>query len=214
MTPYASVSTDWTRKFGRFARPASGWSKLPTPTGGRSTRSLHDGVQQFLVALAIDLQRLSALLDGDRPGAKRLLDELSANAQQALDDTAKLAHTIYPPLLEARGLISALRSAADSAGVALVVDIPRGARYPPEITAALYWSCLEALSSAPTGSEAVVRILGDSGDVTFEIAIAGRVAQDRVDRLRDRLEALDGRVSVEHPTDGSARVHGWLPLPR
>jgi signal transduction histidine kinase len=177
-------------------------------------RALHDGVQQFLVALAIDLRRLSGLLDADPVAAKTLLDELSANARQTLQDAAELARRIYPPLIEARGLASALRSAAESAGLTLTVDIPRGRHYPAETTSTVYWSCVDALSSAPAGSEVTVTVLDHDNGVTFEITLAGRLAEDRLDRLRDRIEALDGRVSIEHPTEGSTRVQGWLALAR
>ena len=142
---------------------------------------------------------MSGLLDADPAAAKSLVEELSANVRQALQDAAELARTICPPLLEARGLASALRSAADSAGVTLIVDIPPGAHYPPEITATVYWTYVNAVSSAAVASETTVTVLDDSNGLTFEITVAGQVPEDRLDRLRDRIEALDGRVSVERP---------------
>lgn len=177
-------------------------------------RDLHDGVQQHLVALAVNLRRLAGLVEGDPVAAKGLLDEMAAIVQEALDETAELAKRVYPPLLEARGFASAMRSAATSAGVTVLVDVPASVGCPPEITAAVYWSCIEALSSAPPGSHATVTVLDVDDALTFEIAIAGHLADDRLERLRDRLEALDGRVIVEHPEDGGSRVHGWLSLSR
>ena len=175
-------------------------------------RALHDGVQQHLVALAVDLRLLAGLVDGDPAAAKVLLDEMAANVREALDETTELAQRVYPPLLEARGFASAIRSAAESAGVTVLVDVPAGAGYPPEITAAVYWSCVEALSSASRGSEATVSVLDADGALTFEVAVAGHQPEGRVERLRDRIEALDGRVSVDDRQDGGSRVHGWLPL--
>jgi hypothetical protein len=78
----------------------------------------------------------------------------------------------------------------------------------------VYWTYVNAVSSAAVASETTVTVLDDSNGLTFEITVAGQVPEDRLDRLRDRIEALDGRVSAEHRTDGSSRVHGWLPLPR
>jgi signal transduction histidine kinase len=176
-------------------------------------RVLHDGVQQYLVAFAIDLRRLSGLLDRDRAAAKALLDELAGNARAALEETAELAQRIYPPLLESRGLASALRSASEGAGVTLLIEIPSSGGYPSECIVAIYWSCVDALSSASRGSQAIVRVLDADGALTFEIAIVGHLADDRLERLRDRIEALDGRLSVESKDLGS-RVHGWLPLSR
>jgi signal transduction histidine kinase len=177
-------------------------------------RALHDGVQQHLVALAVDLRRLAGLVDGDPAAAKVLLDEMAANVREALDETTELAQRVYPPLLEARGFASAMRSAAERAGVTVLVDVPAGAGYPPEITAAVYWFCVEALSSASRGSQATVSVRDTDGAVTFEVAVAGRHPEGRLDRLRDRIEALDGRLSVDEGQDLGSRVHGWLPLSR
>lgn len=174
-------------------------------------RALHDGVQQHLVAFAVDLQRVAGLVDGDPAAAKALLNEMAANLREALTETTELAEEIYPPLLEGRGLATELRSAAERAGVTVLVDVPAVADYPPQISAALYWSCVEALSSSSPGSEATVSVLVADGAIVFEVAVAGRHPAARLDRLRDRIEALDGRLSVENEDLGS-RVQGWLPL--
>jgi signal transduction histidine kinase len=107
-----------------------------------------------------------------------------------------------------------MRSAAESAGVTVLVDVSAGAGYPPEITAAVYWSCVEALSSASRGSQATVSVLDADGVLTFEVAVAGHHPEGRLERLRDRIEALDGRVRVDDGQDGGSRIHGWLPLSR
>lgn len=177
-------------------------------------RDLHDGLQQSLVALAIDMRRLAGLLDRDVAAARTLVAELVANVGELLDEATELAQAIYPPLLEARGLASALRSAAESAGVTIVVDIPPGGGYPPEVTAILYLSCVEVLSSAPPGSQATVSVLDAAGTLTFDIAIAGTLAEGRFVRLRDRIEAFDGRVSAAGQNDGGSRVQGSLPVAR
>jgi signal transduction histidine kinase len=177
-------------------------------------RALHDGVQQHIVAFAVQLRRLAGLVESDPAAAKALLDEMATNVREASEAASELAEKIYPPLLEARGFASALRSAAERAGVTAVVDVKAGAPYAAELTAAVYWSCAEALSSAPRGSQAIVRVIDADGTLTFEIASAGHLADGRLERLSDRIEALDGRVSVEHLKDGGSRVHGWLPLSR
>src|SRR5438309_380972 len=119
-------------------------------------RALHDGVQQDLVALAVDLRRLAGLVDDDPAAAKTLLDEMAAYLREALTETTALAQKVYPPLLEGRGFAISLRSAAEIAGITVLVDVPADADYPPEINVALYWSCVDALSSASPGSEATV----------------------------------------------------------
>lgn len=174
-------------------------------------RSLHDGVQQHLVALAVDLQRLAGLVHDQPAATNQLIAEMSANLREAMVEAVALAERIYPPLLEGRGLAAYIRSAAERAGVTLMVAVPAGAHYPLEISTALYWSCVEALASASAGSEATVSVQDANGAVTFEIAVAGRHPLARIERLRDRIEALDGRLSVSEDDSGS-QVHGWLPL--
>ena len=177
-------------------------------------RALHDGVQQYLVALAVDLRRVAGLMDDDPAASKSLLDEMAAYLGEALTDTTDLAQKVYPPLLDGRGLAAALRSVADSAGVTILVDVPAGADYPPEINAAVYWSCAEALSTASAGSQASVSVRGAGDTLTFEVAVAGHHPVGRLDRMRDRIEALDGRLSVDEGQEVGSRVHGWLPLSR
>jgi signal transduction histidine kinase len=177
-------------------------------------RDLHDGVQQHLVAFAVDLQRLAGLVDRDPAAAKALLAEMAANLREALDEATKLATRVYPPMLDGRGFASALRSAAATAGVTALVEVPAVAGYPPEIIAAVYWIWVEALSSASPGSEATISVLDADGVLTFEVAISGNHPEGRLERLRDRIEAVDGRVSVDDRQDGGSRVHGWLPLSR
>jgi signal transduction histidine kinase len=175
--------------------------------------ALHDGVLQHLVALAVDLQRLVRLMEGQPAAANALLDEMEASLRDALTETTALAQEVYPPLLEGRGLASSLRSAAEGAGVIARVDVSAHGDYPPEITAAVYWSCVEALSSALPGSQATVSVGDADGALTFEVAVAGRHPTARLDRLRDRVEALDGRFSFEEEDLGS-HLRGWLPLSR
>jgi hypothetical protein len=103
---------------------------------------------------------------------------------------------------------------ADSAGVTILVDVPAGADYPPEITAAVYWSCAEALSTASPGSQATVIVRDAVDALTFEVAVAGHHPEGSFDRLRDRIEALDGRLSVDAGQEIGSRVHCWLPLSR
>jgi tryptophan 2,3-dioxygenase len=137
-----------------------------------------------------------------------------ANVQEALDEAKELAQMVYPQLLEGRGLASALRSAAERAGVTLLVDVQAGIGYPPQVTTVVYWSCVDALSSASRGSQATISLLDEDGVLSFEVAVDRPYPEERVDRLRDRIEALDGRVIVEDLQASGSRVHGWLPLSR
>jgi signal transduction histidine kinase len=176
-------------------------------------RALHDGLQQQLAALAIDLRRLAGLMDGQPAAAMALLDEIAANLRDALAEATTLARKIHPPLLDGRGLHASLRSAAEDARVTVTVVAPSDADYPAEVSAAVYWSCVEALSSASPGSEATVSVRNQEGELVFEVAFAGSHPSTGVQRLRDRIEALGGRLSADTAAEGS-RIQGWLPLSR
>ena len=81
---------------------------------GRIERELHDGPQQRLVALAVELQQARRLVDVHPAAAGVLIDEMSGQLQEAVDALRALAHRIHPPLLEAGGLRAALRTTACS----------------------------------------------------------------------------------------------------
>ena len=84
---------------------------------GKIERALHEGVQQQLVALAVNSQLARPLLDSDLVAARHLLDEMARDVQQALDEAARLSHLIDAPIVDAGGLALAMRTAAVTAGV-------------------------------------------------------------------------------------------------
>jgi signal transduction histidine kinase len=174
-------------------------------------RLLHAGVQQDLVALTVGLQRLAELVERDPAAARQLLAELASDARAATEAAAELARRIYPPLLDAGGLAVALRSAAVAAGVTLELQQTAGARVPPEVAAAVYWSSVDAFASAPPGSHARIRLNAAAGSATFEIELEGPLSADHLRRLRDRVEALEGQIVVEALPDGGTRIQGRLP---
>lgn len=177
-------------------------------------RDLHEGVQQHLVALAVNLQLAGALADTDPSAAKALLDEMRRDVQQALDETAQLAQRIYPPLLEAGGLAAALRSAAVTAGVPASVEVTANASYPPEVARTVYLCCLEALEHAGAEARATITVREEEGAIAFEIVEDGAASDSGLDRLGDRVEALGGRLTIRSEPGRGTRVAGSLPLSR
>jgi signal transduction histidine kinase len=180
----------------------------------RIERELHETVQQLLVALAVNLQLAGTLADDDPAAAKAILNEMARDVQQALDETAQLAQRIYPPLLEAGGLAAALRSAVVSAGIRASLDVTGGASYPPEVAGAIYWCCLEALEHVGAGERATVTVREEDGAVTFEVVEHGSHSDAGLDRLRDHVEALGGRLTIWSEPGRGTRISGSLPLPR
>jgi signal transduction histidine kinase len=153
----------------------------------RLERELHDGVQQHLVALAVNLQLAIGLTEADPAGAKAHLEEMGRDVQQALEEAAQLAMRIHPPLLETGGLAAALRAAASGTGVTSSVEVATSASYPPEVLTTVYLCWLEALQ-APAGRVTIV-VRDAEGALFFEIG--GSALSDR---LRDRVEALGGEL--------------------
>jgi signal transduction histidine kinase len=185
----------------------------------RIERDLHDGPQQQLVALAANLQLARQVADADPAAVKALLEEMGRNVQQALGETGKLAHRIYPPLLDAGGLAVALRAAAVSVGVPTRIDVAAGAGYPPEVAGAVYFCCLEVLEGAGDGARATVTVRDEDGALVFEVVVdgAGSAApafNGLLTRLRDRVEALGGQLTVRSEPGQGTRVSGSLPLSR
>ncbi len=178
---------------------------------------MHDGPQQDLVALAVNLQLARRLLDVDPAAARALLDEMGRDVQEAIDGTRQLAHRIYPPLLEAGGLGAALGFAAESIGVPTRVQVAAGGAYPPEVAGTVYFCCVEALECAGAGSRSTVAVRERDGALVFEIindGAGGRVANATADLagLQERVEALGGRLTIASEPDNRTRVSGSLPM--
>lgn len=154
----------------------------------RTERSLHDGVQQHLVALAVNLQLARQLVDKNPAALPALLDELSRDVHAALESVRELAREIYPPLLLDLGLAVALRSAG--------VKVETDRRFPPAIEAAAYFCCVDLLRP-----DANVRVWEE--DDTLVFAANG----DPSAVVVDRVAALGGTLMIEN-----GRVTGRLPV--
>jgi len=159
----------------------------------RFERELHDGAQQELIALAVNLQLTRRLVDSDAEATKQLLAELARDVHEALDRVRELATAIYPPLLASRGLESALKAA----GVPVQVDGGTLPRYPPEVEAGFYFFCV-GLVHAPTS----VRLWHDGATLGFEVLSDEEIppaASDRILALGGRLESAVGSASGSIP---------------
>ena len=173
-------------------------------------RALHEGVQQDLVGLAANLEVAAGSVDSDPAAAKALLDELQREARRALTEMQELANRIFPPLLEAGGLVAELRAAASRAGVPARIDVD--ASPPPEIAGAVYFCALDVFERAPAGTPVVVSVRGEEGALAFEIDADGDLGSERR-APHDRVEALGGRVTITAGGDRTT-VAGSLPLSR
>jgi signal transduction histidine kinase len=172
-------------------------------------------VQQRLVTLAINIQLARQLMEGDATGAAEILDEMGSEVQRALEETAQLAQRIYPPLLEAGGLRAALRAAALATGQTTEISVAAITRLSPEIAGTVYFCWLDVLQGAGDVARATMVVSGDDGAVTFEVGgdATTSLPDGVTGRMRDRIEAIGGRLSVES-RDGRGVLCGRLPLAR
>lgn len=164
-------------------------------------RELHDGAMQQLIALVVDLQLASRLVDVDPVELKRLLDEMSGNVREALDDLRRLSWRVYPSLLLDRGLDEALRAAAAEAGLPTQVAVDTAGRLPPELEASIYFCCVELLQhAAEDGHGATVGVCKDGEHVVFDVTVVDADVELWATRdlteLGDRLGAFGGRLAV------------------
>jgi signal transduction histidine kinase len=189
----------------------------------RIERDLHDGAQQYLVAIAVKANLAQQVAGEDLGRARTLLRELTSDAEAALDELRDLAHGIYPPLLENGGLGEALSAACRRGALPTELTATGIRRYPAEVEAAIYFCCLEALQNAAkyAGNDATARVAvwEEEGGLLFEVRDDGAgfdAAQSRpgagFTHMGDRLGAVGGRLTIESTPGNGARVRGAIPL--
>jgi signal transduction histidine kinase len=189
----------------------------------RVERDLHDGAQQHLVALAVNLRLARDVVPDDPSAAAAMLDQLAEQVRATIQELRDLAHGIYPPLLADSGLGEALRAAGRRAALAVTVSADGIGRYGLEIESAVYFCCLEALQNAAkhaAGASVEVRVWESSGGLLFsvsddgpgfEVAHAVRGGHGYVN-MADRLGAIGGTIRWESAPGQGTRVLGSVPL--
>jgi signal transduction histidine kinase len=184
-------------------------------------RDLHDGAQQQLVALAVQLKLARTMLERDPATVGGMLDSLQTSAADALADLRDLARGIYPQLLADRGLSAALEAQATKSSVPTTVRSDGVERYPREVEAAVYFTCLEALNNVAKYSgatAATVSLDQANGTLTFSVADdgvgfdPGQVEHGTgLQGMADRLDAIGGDVRVRSAPGEGTMVKGSVP---
>jgi signal transduction histidine kinase/uncharacterized protein YoaH (UPF0181 family) len=183
-------------------------------------RDLHDGAQQRLIHIALNLKLATEAIEKEPEALRGLLAEALEHAEQATVDLRELVHGILPPILTHGGLRPAVRALARRMPLPVQTDLDVG-RFPPAIEATAYFVVAEALTNVAKHSGAgvatvVVRV--DAGVLEIQVRDDG-VGGARADGsgligLADRVAAVDGRLRIESPANGGTVIAASLPCGR
>lgn len=185
----------------------------------RIERDLHDGAQQRLVALALELRIAQRQLGEDDPELERLLGEAVGELQVAVEELRELARGVHPAVLTEEGLGGALESLAARTPLPVKIDAAPDERLPAEIEAAAYFVACEAIANAVKHAQAsVIHVSAqrDNGKLVIEVEDdgIGGAHENGGSGLRglvDRVEAHGGTLRVESDPGRGTRVIGELP---
>jgi signal transduction histidine kinase len=186
----------------------------------RLERNLHDGAQQRLVSLALQLRLVKAAVPQDPAKADALLTGANDELDQALAELRELARGIHPGALSTQGLHPALNALADRAPVPVRVTHVPAERLPEPVEVAVYYLVAEATTNVAKYAQAThaeVSVERANGLVTVVVADdgiggaePGRSGTGLVG-LTDRIEALGGRLHIESPPGGGTRLSAEIP---
>ena len=184
-------------------------------------RNLHDGAQQQLIALTIQLALLEESAD-DPAAVRELTPALKDGVRAALDELRDLARGIYPPLLADQGLVPALRAQARKAALPVEVDADGIGRYPQDTEAAVYFCTLEGLQNIAkyaAASRVRVGLSCSGGSLKFTVTDDGTGFDTAATRygtglqgIHDRLAALGGALQVRSRPGYGTTLCGELPI--
>lgn len=194
----------------------------------RLERDIHDGPQQRLVRLQMDLASAERKIDADPDAAKALLTEAREQARDTLEELRALSRGFAPPILQDRGLIAGLESLAarSTIPVSLELQLDPAIRLAPEIERSAYFVAAELLTNAAKHSAAsairlhlTLRAEPDAQWLDLWVIDNGaggaaKRAGHGLSGLEDRLTGLRGVLSIDSPLGGPTAVGAHIPLPR
>ena len=184
----------------------------------RIERDLHDGAQQRLVALAMDLGRARARFADDPDAARAIVDQAHAEAKEALVELRNLVRGVHPPVLTDRGLDAALSGLAALSPVPVSVRVDAAPRPPASVEAIAYFVVAEALTNVAKHARATRAVVSvdRSGDtlsvVIRDDGIGGADPRGLgLSGLADRVSGVDGRLTVDSPAGAGTVIEVELP---
>lgn len=188
----------------------------------RLERNIHDGAQQNLVALTVKLRLAANLAKRNPERARDSVKALEDESDQALRTLRALARGIYPPLLREQGLVAAVRADAEKIPLPVNIRADNLDRYPPDVEAAVYFVCLEALQNVTKharASRVEINIRSLAHQLSFEVTDDGagfEVAKDAggsgLRNMIDRIEGIGGRLVLRSEANRGTTVSGTVPI--
>jgi signal transduction histidine kinase len=187
----------------------------------RIERNLHDGVQQQLVALGIDIGRARARIDDDPDAARALLDDARDTLRGTIGEMRVIGRGLHPAVLGDRGLDAALSSIVASSPIPITVDVDVAAELPEDTAATAYYVVSEAVANIHKHAHArvaSVRVADDRrGSIRIAVRDDGRGGADAargtgLAGMKARVEGVDGSLRIDSPTGGPTTLEAVLPV--
>lgn len=185
----------------------------------RLERDIHDGPQQRLVRLAVDLGRAQQQFETDPDAARRTVAEALDQTREALDELRALGRGIAPPILTDRGLTAAITALAGRCTVPVELSVPDLPRLDPATEQTAYFVIAESLTNIAKHSHAnacrvTVNVIGHRMEITITddgVGGAHPAKGSGLSGLGDRVSSAGGELSVVSPTGGPTTVYAVVP---
>ena len=189
-------------------------------TRRRIERDLHDGAQQRLVSLALELRAAQAAVPPELAGLEDELSRLGEGLESVMDELREMARGIHPAILAEGGLGPALKTLARRSPIPVQLDVRTEGRLPERVEVATYYVVSETLTNAAKHAHAsVVHVDVEAVDGVLRVSVgddgAGGADSARgsgLVGLKDRVEALGGAITVRSPLGAGTSVRVELPL--
>jgi signal transduction histidine kinase len=191
-------------------------------TRRRIERDLHDGTQQRLVAVGLELRVAQAMVPTELPGLTEQLSQVVQDLGAAVNDLQEMSRGIHPAILSRGGLGPALRTLARRSALPVELDLGDDRRMPDRVEVAVYYVVSEALTNAAKhAGAAMVHVHLEADGTTVQLSIrddgvggADPTRGSGLVGLRDRIEALGGIIEVASPTGSGTSLVVRVPLDR
>lgn len=189
-------------------------------TRRRFERDLHDGAQQRLVALALELRLAQETVPADLPALRDGIGQVADELTGVLDEVREISRGIHPAILSEGGLGPALRTLARRSPVPVELTVQSGSRYPPSVEVAAYYVVSEALTNTTkhaNAAQADIAVWEAGGTLRLRVSddgVGGAQPRDGtgLTGLRDRVEALGGSIDVTSPVGHGTELNVRLPI--